>query len=84
MLQRDWWARSPAGEKWAALPHLRRALEVPWPVIHDMVPEALPMDVLVGIVDHGLNSAEEGDHAVGEVLVLEKTFPALEGDPQWD
>ena len=76
--------RSPAGEKWAALPHLKRALEVPWPVIHGMVPEALPMDVLVGIVDHGLNSAEEGDHAVGEVLVLEKTFCALEGDPQRD
>ena len=53
-------------------------------MIHDMVPEALPMDVLVGIVDHGLNSAEEGDHAVGEVLVLEKTFRALEGDPQRD
>ena len=77
---------SPVEEKWVVLPHLKKASEAPWQGIHDMVPEAFPMDVLVGIVDRGLNSAEEeeGGHADGEVLVLEKTSLALEGDPQRD
>ena len=76
---------SPVEEMWVVLPHPKKASEAPWQGIHDMVLEAFPMDVLVGIVDHGLNSKEEeGVHVVGKVLALEKTSLALEGDPQRD